>query len=98
MAPLWWSVLLSAVGILGLYIAGRGSYWGWAIGLAAQALWLTYSISTQQWGFLASVLGYGSVYARNIYRWRKKQTTAPTVATVALCACPHCPASAPQPA
>ncbi len=66
-----WSWLLTAVGITGIYFAGRRRALGWAIGLAAQALWLAYAITTRQWGFLASAVVYGTVYARNWWAWRR---------------------------
>lgn len=68
----WWSWLLTAVGVTGLYLAGRKSSLGWAIGLGAQALWMTYAIATRQWGFIFSAVAYGAVYARNWIRWRRE--------------------------
>lgn len=66
----YWSYVLTAVGIVGLYLAGRKSPWGWAVGIGAQALWLAYAIATQQWGFLVSCFAYGAVYVRNFRAWR----------------------------
>jgi len=71
--PVWWSVVLTAVGVLGLYLAGRRSWWGWAVGLAAQALWIAYAIATRQWGFIGSALAYGLVYGRNARAWRAER-------------------------
>lgn len=68
--PWWWSWLLTAVGVVGLFLAGSRRSVGWAVGLGAQMLWVAYAIHSQQWGFIASALAYGSVYARNFYRWR----------------------------
>lgn len=65
----WWSWLLTAVGVTGLYFAGRKVWWAWFVGLGAQALWLTYAVVTQQWGFVVSVFAYGSVYAINARKW-----------------------------
>ena len=65
----WWSWLLTAVGIAGLWIAGMRMSLGWAIGLAAQGLWIAYAVATRQWGFIASAFAYGFVYARNWRRW-----------------------------
>lgn len=67
----WWSWALTAVGVFGLYLAGRKSPWGWAVGIGAQLLWFAYAVSTQQWGFVASCLAYGTVYVRNFRVWRK---------------------------
>lgn len=68
----WWSWLLTAVGVTGIYVSGKKNYWGWGIGLGAQVLWLAYAISTQQWGFLVSCFAYGTVYAKNFLRWRRE--------------------------
>lgn len=67
-----WSYLLTAVGVTGIWLAGRKSTWGWAIGLGAQVLWIAYAIATRQWGFIVSALVYGTVYARNWARWTRE--------------------------
>lgn len=66
-----WSWTLSAVGLVGLYFAGRKSSIGWLVGLCSQGAWLIYSISTHQWGFLVSTFAYTYVYARNYLLWRR---------------------------
>ena len=67
-----WSFILTAVGIVGLWLTGRKSRWGFAVGLAAQVLWFLYAILTQQWGFIASCCLFGFLYARNFWRWSKE--------------------------
>jgi hypothetical protein len=67
-----WSFVLTGVGVLGLYIAGSKSLWGWAIGLAAQPLWAIFAIVTGQYGFVISAAIYGWVYGRNLLRWWKE--------------------------
>lgn len=69
----WWSWLLTAVGVTGLLVAGSQRKLGWAIGLGAQVLWLSYAIATDQWGFIVSAFAYGSVYARNWLRWHQQE-------------------------
>lgn len=64
-----WSLVLAAVGVLGLFIAGRKHWAGWAIGLGAQVLWVIYALVTRQYGFLASAFAYGAVYGNNLRRW-----------------------------
>ena len=66
-----WSITLSVIGILGIYLAGRKSKWGWAIGLAAQVLWFVFAIVTEQYGFILSAVAYGAVYAKNWISWRR---------------------------
>lgn len=72
MIPWWWSVLLAAVGVLGLWIAGKKNYWGWFIGMGAQLLWIAYAFFTAQPGFYLSALAYGWVYTTNWWKWRKE--------------------------
>ncbi|MFD3835320.1 hypothetical protein ACFWWC_03560 [Streptomyces sp. NPDC058642] len=69
----WWSWLLTAVGVTGLYFAGRKRALGWAIGLGAQVLWVAYALSTQQYGFLVSAVAYAWVYAKNFRAWRSEK-------------------------
>lgn len=69
MTPWWWSVLLAVVGVTGLYIAGRKSWVGWAIGLGAQLLWVAYALVSDQPGFLLSAAAYGWVNGTNLRRW-----------------------------
>lgn len=64
----WWSWLLAAVGILGLWIAGSGHREGWMIGMGAQLLWISYALFTEQYGFIPAALCYGAVYLRNWVR------------------------------
>ena len=67
-----WSALLAGFGVVGLYLAGRDSWWGWALGLLDEALWVVYAVSTRQWPFCLSALAYGWVYGRNLRAWRRR--------------------------
>jgi hypothetical protein len=67
----YWSYLLTAVGVFGLWLAGRKDRRGWIVGLCAQVLWIAYATATRQWGFYVSALAYGWVYARNARAWRR---------------------------
>ena len=76
MNPQLWSWILTAVGVCSLYLAGRRSVWGWAVGIGAQMLWFAYAVTTKQWGFLVSCFAYGSVYVINFRRWRAETASA----------------------
>lgn len=101
-AGLIWSVALAAVGILGIYLAGRKNLWGWAIGCGAQVLWIVYAIVTAQYGFILSALAYALVYGRNWYRWRQEQNRPPFVPCDMTFDCPadkhsyRCPVTFPK--
>lgn len=64
-----WSFVLAAVGILGIYLAGRKLWIGWAVGVGAQALWLAYALVTAQWGFIITAVAYAWVYGSNWRKW-----------------------------
>jgi len=66
-----WSWVLTAVGVFGLFLAGRRVWWAWFVGLGAQSLWLIYAIVTDQWGFIVSAFAYGWVYAKNGIAWTR---------------------------
>lgn len=68
-----WSIALAAIGILGIYLAGKKNLIGWAIGFGAQVLWIACAIATKQWGFIASALAYGFIYGKNWLAWRKEK-------------------------
>lgn len=68
----WWSWVLTAIGITGLWAAGSHKSWGWVVGIGAQFLWLAYAITTHQYGFIVAALAYGTVYTRNYLRWRSQ--------------------------
>lgn len=74
MNPLW-GYLLASGGVFGLWLAGRKSKYGWAVGLAMQVLWIIYAIATSQWGFIISAVAYGWIYAKNFLAWRKEEAS-----------------------
>lgn len=64
-----WSIALSVIGLTGLYFAGNKSQVGWIIGLSVQVLWIIFAITTTQWGFILSAVGYGLMNLRNWRKW-----------------------------
>lgn len=69
-----WSFVLAAVGIAGIYLAGRKSKWGWGLGLAAQVLWIVFALTTAQYGFILTAVAYGAVYGKNLWQWHKEDS------------------------
>lgn len=70
---MWWSWALAAVGVTGLYLTTRKDWRGYAIGLMAQSLWVSYAVATGQWGFIATAIAYGAVNAIGLRKWRAEQ-------------------------
>lgn len=62
--------VLSVGGACGMYLAGRKSWYGWVLGLCLQPAWLLFAVIEREWGLVVSPLLYGSVYARNLIRWK----------------------------
>ncbi len=59
-----WSIALAVVGLTGLLIAARRPRIGWWFNIAAQAVWITYGITTAQYGFIVMSAGYTVAYVR----------------------------------
>lgn len=61
------------VGITGVAIAGRKLWWGWLVVVAGVSVpWMTYSITTQKWGFLALSALWMTVNLSNAVRWKRR--------------------------
>lgn len=69
----YWSYLLTAVGVFGLWLAGRKDRRGWMVGIGAQGLWIAYATATHQWGFYVSAIAYGWIYIKNARAWKKPE-------------------------
>ena len=65
------SWVLSLVGITGLIAVGRHKWWGFAIGLANETLWIYFAITRQEYGLILGAVMYGAVNTMNMIRWRR---------------------------
>jgi nicotinamide riboside transporter PnuC len=69
---MYWSYVLAAIGVTGIFFVGRKTIWGWHILLVNEALWITYAIITKQYGFILSAIAYAAVYIRSYIHWSKE--------------------------
>lgn len=69
--------LLSAITIYMTVLAGNKHRMAWAVGLANQALWLLWIVSTSAWGLLPMNAALWIVYARNHFKWSSATHGAP---------------------
>lgn len=67
------SLILAFAGCTGLVLAGKGKWYGWAVGVAVQPVWIIFGIITKGYGLCLTALMYGYVYLKNLIEWRKKQ-------------------------
>lgn len=74
---LWWSYLLSAMGMATAYMAGAGRISAWIVGLLTQLAWVAYALSTAQHGFLLSAAGYGCIYFRHLLAKLRQRRSIP---------------------
>jgi nicotinamide riboside transporter PnuC len=65
------SWVLSLVGITGLIAVGRHKWWGFAIGLGNETLWIYFAITRQEYGLILGAVMYGAVNMMNMIRWRR---------------------------
>lgn len=73
------SWVVSAIGILGFYLAGKKIWWAWYVNIANQVFWTMYAFITQNWGFLLATAFYLVVFGRNAYLWTKNRNKKPEV-------------------
>lgn len=62
--------LLSIITIYMTILAGNKSPHAWAVGLAAQGLWLVWIIASSSWGLIPMNIALWIVYARNHLKWK----------------------------
>jgi hypothetical protein len=70
---MYWSYVLAAIGVAGIFFVGRKTIWGWLILLFNEALWITYALITDQYGFILSAIAYGIVYIRSYIHWKREE-------------------------
>lgn len=68
----WLSMVLAAAGCSGLVLAGKGRWYGWALGLAIQPVWALFGIVSGAYGLIITSAAYAWVYWANLARWRKE--------------------------
>lgn len=69
----YWSWILAAIGITGIFFVGKKTVWGWLILLANECIWIAYAVSTKQYGFIISALAYAAVYIRSYIHWKREE-------------------------
>ena len=68
----YWSWILAVVGVSGMFLVGQKVLKGWIVLFCNECLWITYAISTKQYGFVVMATAYIIVYIRSYSEWRKR--------------------------
>lgn len=71
MVSQWWSIGLTAIGLVGLVFTMRKHIAGPIVGAGVQALWIGYALASHQPAFILSAIAYGAVNIYGIRRWAK---------------------------
>jgi hypothetical protein len=61
--------LMSAITIAVMWLAGNQWRYTWHLSFVNQALWITWIIGTQSWGFIPMNVCMWIVSARNLRKW-----------------------------
>jgi len=68
----YWSWILAAVGVTGIYFVGRKTIWGWLVLILNECIWIVYALATDQYGFIFAATAYSAVYVKSYLHWRRK--------------------------
>ena len=68
----YWSYVLAAIGVTGIFFVGRKTIWGWLVLCVNECIWIAYAIATKQYGFIIMALAYTAVYIKSYMGWRSE--------------------------
>lgn len=71
------STATSVVTLFAMWVIGAKKWYGWAMGLANQALWVTFAVLFKAWGLLPLTAALIVVYSRNLLAWRTAVSETP---------------------
>lgn len=69
----YWSWILAAIGVTGIYVVGKKNMWGWLVLCVNECIWIAYALATKQYGFIVMALSYAAVYIKSYIQWRKEE-------------------------
>ena len=67
-----WGFILTAMGLLAMWLVPKRPKLGWSIGIASEVVWLAFALATDQPGFVIGAVLYGIVYGRNLWKCCRK--------------------------
>lgn len=56
--------------LVAMHLIGKKLWYGWAVGLANQGLWLALIYARELWGLLPLTLALTWLYTKNLRAWR----------------------------
>lgn len=74
--PAWYNEMMTWIACFGtllcIFLAGKKNILAWPIGIAAQLLWVWFSLHVGDLGLLSLNIVVTGLYACNWYTWRKQ--------------------------
>lgn len=67
-----WSYLVTAVGLVGFFLAGNKVWWAWYVNIGCQVLWFYFGLTSGQHGFLIGAFFYTGVFTKNAIAWTRE--------------------------
>ena len=68
----WWSWILAAIGVSGIYVVGNKNMLGWIVLCINECIWTLYALATRQYGFIVMAFAYASVYIKSFRQWKRE--------------------------
>lgn len=68
----YWSYLLAAIGVTGIFFVGKKTLWGWLVLCVNEVIWIIYALATKQYGFIIMALAYTAVYIKSYKGWKSE--------------------------
>lgn len=77
------SWIVTILGLLGFWLAGKKLWWSWYINIANQVMWVIFALVTDYYAFLVGTAFYLVVFSRNAYLWTTEhfETSNKVIAT-----------------
>lgn len=69
------SYIVTFVGLLGFWLAGRKVWWAWYVNIINQFAWVAFALITEYYAFLIGTMFYMFVFTRNAVLWTKNRNT-----------------------
>ncbi len=73
------SWIVTILGLVGFYLAGKKVWWCWYINIVNQIAWVIFAIITDYYAFLLGTLFYFIVFTKNAYHWTREHFDAPII-------------------
>jgi hypothetical protein len=65
------SYLITGIGLIGFWLAGKKIWWCWWVNVANQILWTVFAVVTGYYAFLIGTAFYFVVFTKNAIQWTR---------------------------